>query len=119
MKRLLVAIAAVVALAVPAVAAADSCHNDSRAPAACGWDCPYPVVDGNWVWLPSIQVPEYAWGFAPPGGADSTGFGFPGANGNYTNGSTESLLGMSAVCTGQGNVQDARQTDHGAQSGCE
>ena len=119
MKRLLVAFVAVVALAVPAAAVADSCHNDSRAPAACGWDCQGPVIDGNWVWLPSIGVPEYTWGFAPPGAEDSTLLGLPGANGNYTNGQTSSLLGMSAVCTGNGNASNARQTTNGAQTGCE
>ena len=48
---------------------------------------------------------------------DSTVFGFPGANGNYTNGQTSSLLGMSANCPFGANAN--RQTDHGIQSGCE
>ena len=88
----------VLAISLAGTALADSCANISRAPAPCGWTCPGPVIEGNWVWLPSINVNEYAWGFAPPGGADSVNFGFPGANGNYTNGFTESLLGHSAYC---------------------
>jgi hypothetical protein len=59
---------------------------------------------------PSIGVPQAAWGFAPPGTFDSQAFGFPGANGNYTNGQTASLLGMSAICTnGGGDVLFKRQ----------
>jgi len=119
LRTFLVTLAAVAALAVPAAAVADSCANVSRAPAACGMDCAGPVVDGNWVWLPSIGVPFAAWGFAPPGGPDSTAIGFPGANGNYTNGQTESLLGVSAVCQDKGNAQGARQQGQGIQSGCE
>ena len=122
MKTFLAGFLLVVALAVPAVAAADSCANFSRAPAACGTSCTSgPVIVGNWVWLPSVDpsAPP-AWGFAPPGAADSTAIGFPGANGNYTNGQTSSLLGMSAICTGNGNGngQDARQGSNGIQSGC-
>jgi hypothetical protein len=76
-----------------------------------------PVIDGNWVWLPSIGVPDPAWGKAPPGTMDSVNFGLPGANGNYTNGKTSSLLGMSNNCPPGNNP--ARQTTHGIQSGCE
>jgi hypothetical protein len=97
-KGLLVLFAAA-ALAVPAVATADSCANYSRPAPACNLSCSAPVIQGNWVWLPSIDPSApAAWGFAPPGGADSTAFGFPGANGNYTNGTTSSLLGVSALC---------------------
>jgi hypothetical protein len=119
-RRLVVAVAVLLtAGALSASAAyADSCANVSRAPAACGTSCSGPVVDGNWVWLPSIGVPVAAWGFAPPGREDSVDLGLPGANGNYTNGQTSSLLGVSAVCQGKGNAQNARQTDHGIQSGC-
>jgi hypothetical protein len=105
----------VLAIAVAGVTLADSCANVSRAPADCGWSCPGPVIEGNWVWLPSISVPVYAWGFAPPGAADSTQFGFPGANGNYTNGFTDSLLGHSAYCLKGVN----QQKSHGIVSGCE
>jgi hypothetical protein len=117
LKRVIAPLAAVVALAVPAAAVADSCANVSRAPAACGLTCSAPVIDGNWVWLPSIGVPVEAWGFAPPGAADSVGFGFPGANGNYTNGQESSLLGMSNNCPPGNNPN--RQQDHGIQSGCQ
>jgi hypothetical protein len=40
----------------------------------------------------------------------------PGANGNYTNGKTSSLLGVSNNCPPGNNP--ARQTTHGIQSGC-
>jgi hypothetical protein len=104
-------------VAIPATAFADSCANVSRAPAPCGTSCTAPVIDGNWVWLPSIDpTAPPIWGFAPPGAADSVAFGFPGANGNYTNGQTSSLLGMSANCPPGSNP--ARQTSHGIQSGC-
>ncbi len=53
--------ASVLLIAVPA-ALAHSCVNVSRAPAACGMNCTEPVVDGKWVWLPSIGVPFPAWG---------------------------------------------------------
>jgi len=119
LKTFVVGLAAAAALAIPAAAVADSCSNVSRAPAACGMSCAGPVIDGNWVWLPSIGVPDPAWGFAPPGGPDSVQVGLPGASGNYTDGQTASLLGMSAVCQGTGNAQAARQSDHGIQSGCE
>jgi hypothetical protein len=105
----------VLALAVAGTAFADSCANVSRAPAACGWSCQGPVIQGNWVWLPSIGAPIYAWGFAPPGTVDSTGFGFPGANGNYTNGFTSSLLGHSAYCLKGVNPNRS----HGIVSGCQ
>jgi hypothetical protein len=117
LKRLIAPLAAVAALAIPAAAVADSCANVSRATAPCGLTCDGPVIDGNWVWLPSIGVPVAGWGFAPPGGPDSTQFGLPGANGNYTNGQTSSLLGMSNNCPPGNNTN--RQQDHGIQSGCE
>ena len=116
-KKLLFAfILATAAAAVPISAFADSCANVSReAPkttAATG-----PTTKGNWVWLPSVGVPVDAWGKAPPGTVDSQALGLPGANGNYTNGKTSSLLGMSANCPPGSNPK--RQTSHGIQSGCE
>ena len=117
--------AAVVVMAIPGTAFASSCANVSRstnAPAACGFSCTAPVVVGNWVWLPSlasIGVPgplPPLWGFAPPGTPDSVAFGAPGANGNYTNGQTGSLLGVSNNCPPGNNT--ARQTTNGIQSGC-
>ena len=117
MKRFLITSCVVLAsLGITAGAAlADSCDNSSRA--APNGSGPGPIIKGNWVWLPSIGVPVQAWGFAPPGTIDSTLFGFPGANGNYTNGQTSSLLGMSANCPPGTNAN--RQTTHGIQSGCE
>ena|SRR5438876_6384079 len=117
MRRLLITTCVVLAsFGVSAGAAlADSCDNTSRAaPDVTG---PGPIIKGNWVWLPSLdpRLPA-SWGFAPPGTFDSTTFGFPGANGNYTNGQTASLLGMSANCPPGSNPN--RQTDHGIQSGC-
>lgn len=104
------AVASVAALAAPIAAQASSCANFSRPAPACNLTCTSPVVEGNWVWLPSIGVPLAAWGFAPPGTVDSQLFGAPGANGNYTNGQTASLLGMSALCTnGGGGVLFKRQ----------
>ncbi|HZV48982.1 MAG TPA: hypothetical protein VFD49_04380 [Candidatus Dormibacteraeota bacterium] len=114
MRKLIVGLlAAVSAAMLPASALADSCSNTSREPASCGWNCPSPVVDGNWVWLPSIGVQEYAWGFAPPGSTDSVAFGFPGANGNYTDGQTSSLLGVSALC-----ANPPATAGRGLRSGC-
>ncbi len=98
-RVLAAAAASVAALAAPIAAQASSCANFSRPAPACNLSCTSPVFDGNWVWLPSLGVPLAAWGFAPPGTADSQTFGAPGANGNYTNGQTASLLGMSALCT--------------------
>src|ERR671925_3380 len=83
MRKGLLVLFAVAALAAPAVAAADSCANFSRSAPACNLSCTAPVIQGNWVWLPSIDPSAPAgWGFASPGGADSTAFGFPGANGD-------------------------------------
>ena len=116
-RLLAAAVSAAAALAIPATALADSCANVSRAPAPCGMTCTAPVVEGNWVWLPSIGVPFPAWGFAPPGAADSVAFGMPGANGNYLNGFSSSLLGRSVHCLPTD--PSSRQQSHGIQSGCE
>src|SRR5262245_4949709 len=88
----------VLALAVTGTALGSSCANVSRAPADCGFDCSGPVIQGNWVWLPSIGVPVPFWGFIPPGTPDAQALRSPGAGGNYTNGFTLSLLGHSAYC---------------------
>ena len=66
--------------------------------------CSGAVIEGNWVWLPSIGVPVAAWGFESPG--------------NYTNGQTSSLLGVSVHCDPTGDPSNRQQT-HGIQSGCE
>lgn len=118
MKALLVGVLMVVALAIPAAALADSCSNGDRAAPACGDSCSSPVWVGNWVWLPSIGVPKDAWRFAPPGTDDSTTYGTPDQNGNYTAGQTDSLQGVSALCTGTGDASNVRQTTNGIQSGC-
>lgn len=121
MLRRLLAVAgatAALALIVPTAAMADDCLNVSRPPAACGMNCTSPVIVGNWVWLPSIGVPEPAWGFGTPGSIPSIGAGLPGANGNFLNASTDgfSWLGQnSAWCNGGA---PARQTTHGVQAGC-
>lgn len=122
MRRLVVvAVTVVAALALAGVAFADSCANVSRAPAACGTTCTAPVIDGNWVWLPSIdpKAPPI-WGFSPPGSITSEQFGLPNANGNYLNqqGNASWLHENSALCTGNGNASNVHQTDHGIQSGC-
>lgn len=119
MKRFKLAAGALVcaaAVAVPTTAAfADTCANVSRA--APTTTSGGPIIKGNWAWLPSISpgAPP-VWGFAPPGATDSVMFGLPGANGNYTNGKTDSLLGVSNNCPPGNNP--ARQTSHGIQSGC-
>ena len=114
MRKGLLVLFAVAALAAPAVAAADSCANFSRSAPACNLSCTSPVIQGNWVWLPSVGAHLYAWGFAPPGSLDSTQFGFPGSNGNYTNQFTSSLLGHSAYCLKGVN----HDKSHGIVSGC-
>jgi hypothetical protein len=119
-RRLLITAALAVAAALlPVAASADSCANFSRAPAPCGFSCQGPVIEGNWVWLPSVGAPIAAWGFAPPGAVDSVLFGFPGANGNYQNTrvtGNQSLLDNSATCRKPGT--NNRQTTNGIQSGC-
>jgi hypothetical protein len=115
MKRivLLVAVLAMVALtAAPALA--DSCANLSRAAPKSGASSG-PIIKGHWVWLPSIGVPVEAWGFATPGTDDSALIGKP--HGNYTDGKTHSLLGVSAQC--DPSKTTSRQHDHGIQTGCE
>jgi hypothetical protein len=114
------ALGLLLALGLAGTALADSCANVSRAPAACGMTCDHVVVEGNWIWLPSLAnvgltgLPP-VWGFAPPGAADSQLLGTPGANGNYLNGFSSSLLGHSAYCL-KGVNQDK---SHGVVSGCE
>ena len=109
MKRsvvLVAKLAMMVFLAAPA-ALALSCDNVSRQ-APKGDTSSGPIVKGHWVWLPSIGVPEEAWGFFPPGTEDT--------NGNFTNGKTHSLLGTSAQC--DPSKDTSRQTEHGVQTGC-
>lgn len=129
-RTLLTGVATLLMVAATAgTALADSCANISRA-APAGWTpattYTAPLVEGGWVWLPSLtavfgpsaQFPPF-WGKITPGTADSVLLGAPGANGNYTNGKTVSLLGVSAVCSQASQAFVVRQTDHGIQSGCE
>jgi hypothetical protein len=123
----MVSLAAGVALfAVPATAFADSCANASRpAPAGYTSSTTYtaPLVQGNWLWLPSLSsigatgLPP-VWGFITPGTSDALLLQAPDQNGNYTNGQTLSLLGVSALCSNS-QAFVVRQTSHGIQSGCE
>ncbi len=114
-KRLSVLLMGALMLALTAAPAlADSCANVSRA-APKTTTSSGPIVKGHWVWLPSIGVPVQAWGFATPGTYDSQLIGKP--HGNYTNGKTESLLGVSAQC--DPSKTTSRQTEHGIQTGCE
>ncbi len=125
LKLLVAAGAAAAALAAPATALADSCANVSRAAPACGMSCTSPVIEGNWVWLPSVGVPFPAWGFSPPGTNVGSAFGvtFPDSHGNYQNVAKTAtgpvieawLLERSAIC--KKGVPN-RQTMHGIQSGC-
>ena len=129
-RRVLVTMAATVALVGVAAspALADSCANVSR-PAPQGWTpattYPAPLVQGGWVWLPSLtsvfgagDFPPF-WGKITPGTEDSILLNAPGSNGNFTNGKTVSLLGVSAICDGSSQAFIVRQTDHGIQTGCE
>jgi hypothetical protein len=107
-------------LGIASTALGSSCANVSRAPASCGFTCSTVVVQGNWVWLPSLAnigltgLPPF-WGFIPPGTPDAQRIQAPDANGNYTNGFTVSLLGHSAYCLKGVNADRS----HGIVSGCE
>lgn len=97
---------------------ADDCSNVSRPAPVCDMSCTAPVIAGNWVWLPSIGIPDAAWGFAPPGGADSQSSGLPGSNGNYTDGQVDDLLGVAAAHSTGVCSTPTRTTDpHGINSG--
>jgi hypothetical protein len=112
---LLVAMLAMLALAA-APALANSCANVSRA-APKSTDSSGLNIKGRWVWLPSVEpgAPPI-WVFVTPGTEPSAQFlGKP--HGNYTNGKTESLLGVSANC--DPSKTTSRQHEHGIQSGCE
>ncbi|HET6815801.1 MAG TPA: hypothetical protein VFH66_01035 [Mycobacteriales bacterium] len=132
LRRSIVA-AAVAALAVTGLAGpafADSCANVSRpAPAGFGPTTVYtaPLVEGTWLWIPSLSsvfggsVTDYPpyWGKITPGTRDAVMLGAPDQNGNYTNGKTVSLLGVSALCSPSSHALVVRQTSRGIQSGCE
>lgn len=116
-----IVLGAIMALSIASTALAGSCANLSRAPAPCGFSCTTLVVQGNWVWLPSLAVvgvpgplPPF-WGFIAPGGPDAVQIGVPSAAGNYQNGYSISLLGHSAYCLRGVNATKS----HGIVSGCE
>ncbi len=120
-RRLLgILLGLIMALSIASTALAGSCANLSRAPASCGFTCSTLVVQGNWVWLPSLAnvgfpgLPPF-WGFIAPSGADAVQIGIPSAAGNYQNGYSISLLGRSAYCLRQVNTDRT----HGIVSGCE
>jgi hypothetical protein len=108
---------------------ADSCSNVSRpAPPGFTESTVYTsaLLQGGWVWLPSLSAvlggatsdyPPF-WGKVTPGTSDSAFLNAPGQNGNYTNGKTVSLQGVSAVCNSSSQAYVVRQTVHGIQSGC-
>ena len=54
-------------LVIAGTAFAHSCLNLSRPAPECHPTCAGPVVDGRWIWLPSIGVPIAHWGFDAPG----------------------------------------------------
>jgi hypothetical protein len=109
------ATAALMMIAGPALA--DDCVNLSRPAPECNMSCTAPVISGNWVWLPSIGVPEAAWGFGTPGSIISEQADLPGSAGNYINdrGGVSWLLENSAICA---DTVPSRQTEHGIQTGC-
>jgi hypothetical protein len=116
MKRILVLLAMLAMLALTAAPAlANSCANVSRA-APKSTDSSGLIIKGRWVWLPSVEpgAPPI-WVFVTPGTDVSAQF-LSKPHGNYTNGKTESLLGVSAHCPTD---TTSRQSDHGIQSGCE
>lgn len=118
-KKILAVAGATVALTLIAgPAIADDCINLSRPAPDCAPTCTDgPVIEGNWVWLPSIGIPEEAWGFGTPGSIPSQDANLPGSSGNYLNdrGGFSWLLENSAVCTVG---VPARQTTQGIQTGC-
>lgn len=109
-KQLLaLTVAAGIALGGPVAALANDCHNVSRAAPA---NPDQLQIQGNWVWVPDAQT----WFFAVPGSEISNEVGLPDANGNFTNGKTDHLLGMSANC--DPSKSTSRQTSNGIQNDC-
>jgi hypothetical protein len=112
--RLTMVLTVVLALVFSASAFANSCVNLSRsAPKSASGD--ELVTKGNWVWVGD------AWLFVSPGTNVEEEFGVPGAhlpgeNGNYTNGKSGSLLGVSAHCDPEKST--SRQQERGIQTGC-
>jgi hypothetical protein len=111
MKRKLLALtlAAGFALGGPVATFANDCHNVSRAAPA---NPDQFQMQGNWAWIPEAQ----AWFFVVPGSPLAAEAGTPDANGNFTNGRTDHLLGMSANC--DPSKTTSRQTTNGIQNDC-
>ena len=106
--RLTMVVSVVLALVFSASAVANTCVNLSR-PANGDFS-----TKGNWV---DVGV----WLKVAPGTNAEEEFGvpihFPGENGNYTNGKTGSLLGVSANCDSEKST--SRQQERGVQTGCD
>ena len=102
---------------IPTAANALDCVNVSRPPAACGSNCPAPVISGNWAWLPSIFGPgaPEVWAFVPPGSLKVIDPTAPlGQKGNFQGGEGFALL-VNAICDSNGAVLENRQREHGIQ----
>ena len=120
-KTLATAALTVAFLFVPVAANALHCNNVSRPPAECGAVCTGgPIINGNWVWLPSVfpGAPE-AWVFVPPGSLADEPEAPLGQKGNFQNGESDALL-INAICNPDGTFRVPRQTEHGIQllGGC-
>jgi len=71
----------------PATAAfADNCYNASRPSGGLSsnpGDFSAPVFKGHWLWLPSVGVPQPAWGFEVPANYQNS-LAYQDANYGYT-----------------------------------
>jgi hypothetical protein len=115
MKLRNIAVGASVCVALvfgPAAGAfADNCYNASRPSGGLSSnpaDFSAPVIKGQWVWLPSVGVPQPSWAFEVP------------ANFQNSHGAESWLLAKTPYCA-QGGVlfyNGPRTTTHGIQSGC-
>lgn len=96
----------------PAAAAlADNCYNASRPSGGLSSnpaDFSAPVIVGNWVWLPSVGVPNPVWAFETPENFQNSG------------GAESWLLEKTPYCEAGGilSYDGPRTTTHGIQSGC-
>jgi hypothetical protein len=108
--RLAMVLVGVLALIFSASALANTCVNLSRKS-----DGNFLETKGNWVDVGGV------WLKITPGTNVEEEFGvpihLPGENGNFTNGKTDSLLGVSANCDAEKTT--SRQGERGIQTGCE
>lgn len=120
-KRVVAAGFAAAAIAVAPIASASAvdCTNLSRPPLnTTNVDPTYSFYDGaiqvwvvgNWAWV-SVPDGDPFWTFIPPGTgeqalADEMGLvvSAPGANGNYTNGRHDDLLGQAQALCAKGRM---------------